>query len=80
MIYITDYDTAFNALQDSISDVRADMGDEAVDEGYADIVEAVAWNCDDATARELFRAELGYVTQTFARLRGIDATDFLEGV
>lgn len=59
---ITTLEEAFAALADAESDVRADMGDEAVDAGYYDIVEAVCWEISDtAVARELCRRTLGYI-------------------
>jgi hypothetical protein len=53
-----EYDTiekAFAALESAEEDVRADMGEDAVEAGYADIVEAVAWDCTSEVRAELMR-------------------------
>lgn len=51
----TTLEDALQHLDDACEDVRADMGEEAVDAGYADIVEAVAYDCTPAVRRELMR-------------------------
>lgn len=71
------YEQARAALRDAEADVIGDMGEEALEDGYGDIVSAVAWNCTPEVALELFRTTLGYVPQQFAQSRGIEATDFL---
>ena len=53
-----EYDTiekAFAALELAEEDVRADMGEDAVEAGYADIVESVAWDCTPKVRAELMR-------------------------
>lgn len=53
-----EYDTidkAFAALESAEEDVRADMGEEAVDAGYADIVEAIGFDCTPEVRAELMR-------------------------
>ena len=53
-----EYDTidkAFEALESAEQDVAADMGEDAVDAGYADIVEAIAWDCTPEVRAELMR-------------------------
>jgi len=46
---------AFAALELAEEDVRADMGEEAVEAGYADIVEAIAFDCTPEVRAELMR-------------------------
>lgn len=48
-------DEAFDALESAEEDVRADMGEDAVDAGYADIVEAIAFDCTPEVRAELMR-------------------------
>lgn len=53
-----EYDTidkAMDALADAEHDVIADMGEEALDAGYADIVEAIAFDCTPEVRAELMR-------------------------
>jgi hypothetical protein len=53
-----EYDTidkALAALAVAEDDVRADMGEDAVDAGYADIVEAIAFDCTPIVRVELMR-------------------------
>ena len=48
-------DKAFEALEVAEEDVRGDMGEEALDAGYNDIVEAIAWDCTPEVRAELMR-------------------------
>jgi hypothetical protein len=48
-------DKALDALESAEDDVRSDMNDEAVDASYADIVEAIAWDCTPEVRVELMR-------------------------
>lgn len=53
-----EYDTiekAFAALESAEEDVRGDMGDDAVEAGYADIVESIAFDCTPEVRAELMR-------------------------
>jgi hypothetical protein len=52
------YDTieeAMNALHTAEMDVAADMGEEAVEAGYSDLVHSIALLCSGEVADELFR-------------------------
>jgi len=64
---LTDFDAAQQAFQDSMSDVAGDNPEMESDDYAADIVVSVAMRCDQETARELCRCELGYVPQEVLR-------------
>lgn len=51
----TTIEQAFAALESAEADVAGDMGEDAVEAGYADIVESVAWWCTPEVRRELMR-------------------------
>ena len=51
------YDEARTALDQAESDVIADMGEDAVDECWFDIVESVAQFCTPGVAGELRRTQ-----------------------
>ena len=57
-IYRT-YDQADEALRAMEADVEADMGPEAVEAGFYDLVQSVALECAPAVKAELLRRELG---------------------
>lgn len=45
------------ALEESVMDVKMDMGDEMVEAGYRDIVYSVAERCTPEVKKELLRRE-----------------------
>lgn len=53
----TTYDQAAEALKIAETDVINDMGEEAVEECWFDIVESVVQFCTPAVARELRRTQ-----------------------
>jgi succinate dehydrogenase/fumarate reductase flavoprotein subunit len=55
---ITNIDDAQHEMAAATEDAVADSGCDPDEIAY-DMVVAVAWNCDDDTARELCRRELG---------------------
>lgn len=67
---ITNFEAAEDAFDAAERDVVANTGEEPE---WHDLVVAVAWECDDATARELCRRKLGYVPRDLeARLGSTD--------
>jgi len=54
---ITTIEEAKQDLQTAIMDVEADMGEEAVEAGYHDIVRNVGDRCTPEIKAELFRRE-----------------------
>ena len=61
MAEYTTLEAARAGLADMVEDVRGDMGEEAVEAGYSDLVVAAAYDCTDAVALELCRTELGWI-------------------
>jgi hypothetical protein len=57
---ITSIEDAQAALQNAIADAMGDNPDVGEDDIAADMVAAVTWECDDATAVELARREIGW--------------------
>ena len=55
----TTYDAAEAALRAMERDVEADMGPEAVEAGFYDLVHSVALDCSPEVKKELLRCELG---------------------
>ena len=54
----TTIDAAEAALKTAEADVLADMGEDAVEAGWYDIVQSVAFECTPEVARELRRTRL----------------------
>jgi hypothetical protein len=54
----TTYEDARQALADAEADVAGDMGQEAVEAGWGDLVHAVAGDCTPDVAAELLRRNL----------------------
>lgn len=50
-------DEAQKALRTAEADVRADMGEDVVEDGWSDIVRAVAFLCTEEIAAELYRTQ-----------------------
>lgn len=59
-LMITNIEEAQAALNAAISDALGDNPDVGEDDIAADMVAAVTYECDDATALELARRELGF--------------------
>jgi len=55
----TTIEAAREALRTAQLDVAADFGENAVNAAHYDLVNAIAADCDTATAAELRRRELG---------------------
>jgi hypothetical protein len=55
----TDYDAAIEALRSMERDVEADMGEDAVEAGFYDLVHAVAMDCSPVVKKEILRTQLG---------------------
>ncbi len=54
MLYDT-WEKASAALDAAVRDVEADMGPDAVDECWSDIVDSVVWDCTPGVRAELRR-------------------------
>lgn len=66
----TTLEECHEALRVAEQDVIGDMGEEALEAGYADIVEAVAWDIEDKQLLlEFCRTTLGWVPQQMRRQR-----------
>lgn len=62
------------AIQETCDDLGPDVNPDDI---HRDMVVSIAWNCDDATALELCRRELGHVPYEL-RLR-LGDRDFIGG-
>jgi hypothetical protein len=60
MHIITDIEEAQRALDDMVADVTADMGEDAADAGFADLVRSAMIDCTHEVAVELQRRNLGF--------------------
>lgn len=58
---ITDYDEAYRELEAAVRDTIADNPEVSEDDVWHDMVASIALMCDDATALELCRTQLGSV-------------------
>lgn len=50
---------ALRELRAAEHDVMMDFGEDAVEEGYSDIIESIAFDCTPEVAKELKRIKLG---------------------
>lgn len=74
---MTTYAEAEKMLADMEADVLADMGEEAVEAGWTDIVEAACLQIeDDSVVEEICRCKLGWMPQQLRKLRPKAALKF----
>jgi hypothetical protein len=57
---INNIEDAMKNVKDAEHDVMMDFGEEAVEEGYHDLIESVAADCTPKIAKELRRITLGF--------------------
>lgn len=57
---IDNIEKATKMVRDAEHDVMMDFGEEAVEEGYSDLVESVAADCTPEVAKELRRITIGF--------------------
>jgi hypothetical protein len=63
----TDFDAAMAAFETAMSDVEGDNPEAAPDDYAADMCAMIALQCDQETARELCRTQLGFVPRDVLR-------------